>query len=61
MSVNPLILCLFNIIIFCLCRVVDGIEDNGHTFQFNVERSDTKPSGKVSKKWMLLLKCETLK
>uniref|UniRef100_A0A674PLK5 Voltage-gated delayed rectifier potassium channel KCNH4 n=1 Tax=Takifugu rubripes TaxID=31033 RepID=A0A674PLK5_TAKRU len=56
-----LILGLFSIVIFCLCRVVDGIEDNGHTFQFNVERSDTKPSGKVSKRWMLLLKCETLK
>ncbi|XP_068434337.1 potassium voltage-gated channel subfamily H member 4a [Clinocottus analis] len=23
-------------------RVVDGIEDNGHTFQFNVEQSETK-------------------
>ncbi|XP_041673458.1 potassium voltage-gated channel subfamily H member 4a [Cheilinus undulatus] len=23
-------------------RVVDGIEDNGHTFQFNVEQQDTK-------------------
>uniref|UniRef100_UPI003AAF9361 potassium voltage-gated channel subfamily H member 4a n=1 Tax=Centroberyx gerrardi TaxID=166262 RepID=UPI003AAF9361 len=27
-------------------RVVDGIEDNGHAFQFNVEQSEAKTNGK---------------
>uniref|UniRef100_A0A8D3A3B7 Voltage-gated inwardly rectifying potassium channel KCNH3 n=1 Tax=Scophthalmus maximus TaxID=52904 RepID=A0A8D3A3B7_SCOMX len=33
------------------CRVVDGIEDNGRTFQFNVEQSEAKTiaTGKVCK------------
>lgn len=51
-SFSILILCLFSIIIFCFSRVVDGIEDNGHAFQFNREQSDTESPGKVSEKWM---------
>ena len=38
----------------CLCRVVDGIEDNSLAFQFNVEQSEAKINltGKVSAQWM---------
>uniref|UniRef100_H2US27 Voltage-gated delayed rectifier potassium channel KCNH4 n=1 Tax=Takifugu rubripes TaxID=31033 RepID=H2US27_TAKRU len=42
-------------------RVVDGIEDNGHTFQFNVERSDTKPSDQFQVSSKMLVETEEVR
>lgn len=45
-----------NITPICLTvRVVDGIEDNDHTFQFNMEQSEAKTNvaGKVSENCMI--------